>query len=303
MKVKVFFRSIFILLLFLTIQLHASTCLGEKIPVVASIFPITDMVRQIGGEYVDVVTAIPAGAGPHTFEPKPSLIKKIFRARIFFMVGIDLEFWAEKFIKLSENHLTAIVLSEGVSLIYNTAEHHHGNSGHHDNCANPHIWLDPEIAKSIIDKITIGLCKIDDKHSEYYKQRSKAYLNNLYELHLLISRTVEKFRIRKYVALHPSWDYFARQYGLECVGIIETAPGRNPTPKQIGKIVSNIKKHKIRAVFAEPQLNPKVAEVIAEEADIKVILLDPIGGPGIKGRDTYINLMKYNLNALQKAML
>ncbi len=303
MKIKMFFRSIFILLLFLTIQLHTSTCLGEKIPVVASIFPITDMVRQIGGKYVDVVTVIPTGAGPHTFEPKPSLIKKISRARIFFMVGTGLEFWAEKFIKLSENHLTAVVLSEGVSLIYNTAEHHRGDSDHHYDHANPHIWLDPEIARSMIDKITIGLCKIDDKHSEYYKQRSRAYLDDLYELHLLISRTVEKFRIRKYVALHPAWDYFARRYGLECAGVIETAPGRNPTPKQIKKIVSNIKKHKIRAVFAEPQLNPKVAEVIAREAKIKVLLLDPIGGPKIKGRDTYIDLMKYNLNILQGAML
>ncbi|MBU1183051.1 MAG: metal ABC transporter substrate-binding protein, partial [Proteobacteria bacterium] len=76
-----------------------------------------------------------------------------------------------------------------------------------------------------------------------------------------------------------------------------------PTPLEIKRIVENIKIHGVKAVFAEPQFNPKVAEVIAREAGIKVLMLDPMGGPGIKERESYIDIMKYNLKVLREAML
>ena len=113
---------------------------------------------------------------------------------------------------------------------------------------------------------------------------------------------MSKFSIKKYVSFHASFDYFARRYGLESVGVIEAAPGRNPTPIQIKDIVDMIRKHRIRAVFSEPQLNSRAAEVIAQEAHVDVLLLDPLGGPRIKGRSTYIDLMTYNLNVFQEAM-
>ncbi|MCK5509613.1 MAG: zinc ABC transporter substrate-binding protein, partial [Desulfobacterales bacterium] len=147
------------------------------------------------------------------------------------------------------------------------------------------------------------LCKIDNKHINDYEKQGSAYLDKLDKLHVLIASTVEKFKIRKYVCFHPAWDYFARRYNLESVGVIEEAPGRNPTPRSIKKIVSLIIKHDIRAVFAEPQLNPKVAEVIAREANVKVLFLDPIGGSNIKNRSSYLDLMQYNLKILQEAML
>jgi zinc transport system substrate-binding protein len=286
--------------------------MSEKLPVIASIYPVADMVQQVGGDHVDVTFVLPAGASPHTFEPKPSLVKKISSARIFFRIGAGLEFWAEKFIELAGSGLTTIVLSEGVSLIH-TAGHHHENktedphdgsyiSNHESRVANPHIWLDPAIAKSMVNKITAVLCEVDHQHLTYYKLRGQNYLNDMDKLDRLIKVTVAKFNIKKYVSFHASWVYFARHYGLEPVGIIEAAPGRNPTPIQIKNIVEMIKRDHIRAVFAEPQLNPRAAEVIAREAAVNVLLLDPLGGPNLKGRSTYIDLIKYNLNVMQEAM-
>lgn len=307
-----FLRHFFFILCFLIIQLHPAVCMSEKIPVMASIFPIADMVRQVGGDRVDVTFVIPPGASPHTFEPKPSLVKKFSSSRIFFMVGAGLEFWADKFIELTGPGLTTVVLSEGISLIH-TAEHHHegeaehhyvesGTSNHESSVANPHIWLDPAIAKSMVDKITAVLCEVDHQHLTYYKQRSQNYLNDIDKLDRLIKVKVANFNIKKYVSFHASWVYFARHYGLESVGIIEAAPGRNPTPVKIKHIVAMIKKYHIRAVFAEPQLNPRAAEIIAREAGVNVLLLDPLGGPNLKGRNTYIDLMNYNLNVMQEAM-
>ena len=305
MKIKILRILVLFIFVFSAIQLQASKCFGEKFPIIASIFPVADMVRQVGGMYVDVTTVIPPGASPHTYEPKPSLLKKISEARVFFMIGAGLELWAGKFVRLSKNQLHTVKLSDGISLI-KLSKHHHGDEDISDTksgFANPHIWLDPNIAKLMVNKIISVLCKIDNKHMKYYKHNGLAYLDKLDSLHDLISSTVEKFKIRKYVCFHPAWDYFARRYRLESVGVIEAAPGRNPTPRNIKKIVSLIIKHDIRAVFAEPQLNPKVAEVIAREADVKVLFLDPMGGPDIKGRNSYFDLMKYNLRVLQEAML
>ena len=168
--------------------------------------------------------------------------------------------------------------------------------------ANPHIWLDPVIAKSMVNKITDALCEVDHQNVSYYKQRSLDYLQALDKLHQMIQGTVSNFKIKKYITFHASWDYFARRYGLESLGVIEAAPGRNPTPIQIKNIVTMINKYHIRAVFAEPQLNYQAAEVIAREADVKVLLLDPMGNPKQKYGNTYMDLMKHNLNILKEAM-
>lgn len=305
-------RHFFFILCFLIIQLHTTACMSEKLPVIASIYPIADMVQQVGGDYVDVTFVLPAGASPHTFEPKPSLVKKFSSSRIFFMVGAGLEYWAEKFITLAGSGLKTVVFSEGVSLIY-TAGHYHKDNAEHQNAgsgisdhkssvANPHIWIDPAIAKSMVNKITAALCEVDHQHVTYYKERGQRYLEKIDELDQMIQKTVSTFGIKKYVSFHASWDYFARRYGLESSGVIEAAPGRNPTPIQIKNIVVMIKKYHIRAVFAEPQLNPRAAEIIAREAEVNVLLLDPLGGPNLKGRSTYIDLIKYNLNVMQEAM-
>ena len=285
---------------------------ARKIAVVASIFPIADMVRQVGGEYVDVTVVVPAGASPHTFEPKPSLLKKFSAARLYFMIGAGFETWSARFVNASARPPETVVLSKGLSLIRGAGFNHHpaGESEKdesrtaHDpaGAANPHVWLDPVYAVKMVSQIVSALVRLDDAHKAVYEQNGRAYISRLEALDRLISARVAMFRTKTYVAFHPAWDYFGRRYGLVSVGVIETTPGRNPTPKQIKKIIAEIKSHRIGAIFAEPQLNPKAAEVIAREAGIRMLLLDPMGGDGITGRSSYLDLMHYNLDILQEAM-
>ncbi|UCD31529.1 MAG: zinc ABC transporter substrate-binding protein [Desulfobacterales bacterium] len=292
------------------VALLPTVCFGKKLPIVCSIYPVADWVRQVGGEQVDVTVVLPAGASPHTFEPKPSMLKKFSSARIFFMIGAGLEFWADKFIRLSDANLLTVVLSEGISLIH-TVDHHDDHkvrldeadaTDRHAPMANPHIWLDPVAAKLMVNTITASLSEVDNGHVEYYQRRSRIYLDVLDRLDRHIGTIVESFSNKKYVSFHASWVYFARRYGLESVGVIEATPGRNPSPIQIKHIVERIKKHHIQSVFAEPQLNPKVAEVIAKEAGVTMLILDPMGGPNLPGRRSYVDLMNYNVNVLKEAM-
>lgn len=291
---------------------------AQRVPIVASIFPVADMVQQIGSPYVDVTFIIPAGASPHIFEPKPSQIKQISAAKVFFMIGVGLEIWAEKFMAAARKDLLKVTLSDGVKLIrsYESAHDHDndhtapsvrqqtdpGYTAGRADFANPHIWLDPVIVQSMVARMVTVLCSVDGPHADHYRRQGQIYIDRLIKLDREIRLAVSNFTLKKYVAFHAAWDYFAIRYGLEPAGIIETAPGKNPTPKRIQQIIAAIKRHHIRAVFAEPQLNSKVAAVIAQEADVRVLLLDPMGAPSLKGRGTYLELMRYNLDVLKEAM-
>ncbi|MCX5882681.1 MAG: metal ABC transporter substrate-binding protein [Deltaproteobacteria bacterium] len=290
---------------------------GGKLQVIASIFPIADMARQVGGNDVEVTTVVPAGASPHTFEMKPSLVKTFASAKVFLMIGAGLEFWADQLVQSSGQKLKPVVLSDGMTLIRSADLHRdesvkeaphasnksaHTEHAHSHDSGNPHVWLDPHLAKTMVTRIQEALSIANPDHASDYENRAKSYLGELDALDKGISETVSQFSTRQIISFHPSWDYFAARYGLTLAGVIEKTPGRNPTPREIADIVSRIKAYHIRAVFAEPQFSPKVADVIAREAGVKVLILDPLGGETLVGRNTYIGLMTYNLQIMKEAM-
>ncbi len=175
-------------------------------------------------------------------------------------------------------------------------KHSHSHGG-----ANPHIWLDPVLVKEICNKIAGALILVDPSQREYYQKNLASYLEKLEALHQEIQEAVGSFKIRKYVCFHPAYVYFARRYGLEEAGVIELSPGREPSPKHLKNLVAQIKEHGIQVVLAEPQLNPRVAEVIAKEAGVRVAMLDPLGGRPPYGSD-YLALMRYNLQVMAQSM-
>lgn len=271
---------------------------SHRLNVTCSIFPLADVVRNIGNHNVEVHILIPPGASPHTFEPSPTEFKAFANTRIFVMVGAGFEFWAEKLITSSgSDSLLVVRASDGVELM----SHHTGRSSMTQE-GNPHIWLDPTIAKKLVFKIAASLAEADIDNAAQYLENANRYSMSLDSLDLEIEQTVKDFRTKEYVAFHPAWSYFARRYGLREVGIIEETPGREPTPKQLMKIIEDIRKFKIRAVFAEPQLSPKAASAIATEAGVELLMLDPLGGEDLPGRDSYLALMRYNLETMRKAM-
>jgi zinc transport system substrate-binding protein len=267
---------------------------AEKIKVIASISPLADFARQVGGEKVDVRLLLPPGASPHTYEPTPRAIQDISDARVFIKIGAGLEFWSEKIIKAAANRNLIIVdSSEGVSLL--RSPHSHGHRS-----ADPHIWLNPVIAGDIIIKIENAFIRSDPRNAEHYRLNALQYREKLSELDADISWRVKKLKTKEYVTFHPAWNYFSKRYGLRVAAVIEESPGKEPSAKQMQKIINKINAIGNKVVFVEPQFNPKIAEVIAKESGAKVVYLDPIGGQ--KGRETYLDMMKYNIDAIEKAM-
>lgn len=284
-------------LFLLIFTLSSSAAFAQPMKVVASIYPVGDMVKEVGGNRVEVRVMLPPGASPHVFEATPRMAKDLSEARIFFEVGAGLEFWAETLVKGTGEKIRIVVLSEGMKLLQEEGEHGHG---HEHGTANPHVWLDPVLAVEMVRKIAQALEDADTAGAALYRMRSAEYIARLRALDAEIRKTVSTFSIKSFVSFHPAWDYFALRYGLKSVGVIEESPGREPSPRKLQAIVKAVREYRIRAVFAEPQLNPKAAEVIAREAGVKVIMLDPEGG--LPGRETYMGLMKYNLERLKEAM-
>lgn len=275
----------------------------DKLRIVASIAPLADFAKQVGGNKADVLLLLPPGASEHTFEPSPRMMQKISKAKVFIKIGAGLEFWADKIIIAANKDIIVVNCSEDIELIEINGHSHDHNKGLKQNgihTADPHIWLDPVICMTIIKKIEAALSKADPANSSYYKKNSAAYMARLSALDREIADKVKTFRTKEYVTFHQAWNYFSRRYGLSVAGVIAESPGKEPSPKHISNILKELKRINVKVVFAEPQSSVQIAEAIAREAGGKVLILDPVGGQ--KGRETYIKLMRYNLAVLEKAM-
>ncbi len=261
-----------------------------KLLVAASIPPIADFVREVGGDRVDVLLMVPPGASPHTYEPTPSQMRQLAQARLLFINGVGLEFWAEKAADAAGPSLQVVVLSKGMEILGKTA---HGGG-------NPHIWLSPVRAQEYVKRIRDALIAADPDGADEYRANADAYLKQLQGLDAEIRTAVKTFKSREMVTFHASWAYFIHDYGLHQAAVLETTPGKEPSAAEIARIVEIIRKTHAPAVFAEPQFSPRAAQVIADEAGVPVLTLDPLGG--LPPRETYIKLMRWNLAQLKRGL-
>ena len=279
----------------------------DKIPTAASILPLGDFLDQLGGERIQVTVLIPPGASPHVFEPSPAAVAEAAKARVLVYVGAGLDPWVSRLVaRRGPDDPGVVQATAGLPLIAEVAPHSHGHhpgkgAAHRHEQGNPHVWLDPVLAQDICRRIAAALMAVDPEYREYYQGNLSRYLAELEALHREIEAAVASFRLKEFVSFHPAFTYFARRYGLTEAGVIEAAPGREPTPGHLKRLAAQLKKSGARAVFAEPQLSPRAAEVLAREAGVKVLILDPLGGRPPYGRD-YLKLMRHNLAVMQQAL-
>jgi zinc transport system substrate-binding protein len=315
--------TVILFLVALALALFPGPGRAAKIPVAATIVPLGDFCRHLGGDLVEVQVLVPPGASPHVFEPPPSVMAGAFRARVFVYIGAGLEPWAAKIVASRESGKVAVVeAAQGIPLIKEVGGHGAGppggrpkghepddgvekapgaHEGHHHEAGNPHIWLDPVLAQDICGRIAAAFIQVDPEHRALYEARRQQFMTALAALDQEIRQQVETWHLREFISFHPAFSYFARRYGLKEVGVLELAPGREATPRHLQEIVAAIRQYGLRVVFAEPQLNPRVAQVVAQEAGVKLLMLDPIGGRPPYG-DDYLKLMRANLATMGEAM-
>jgi ABC-type Zn uptake system ZnuABC Zn-binding protein ZnuA len=274
---------------------------AAPLPVIASTTVLADLVKQVGGDRVQVNSLAPAGADPHTYQPTPEGMRLLSRARLVFFNGAGLEEWWTKAVRAIARKDTPVVeLSRGLATIKNPG----GGRGHAGD-ADPHVWLDPTKAALYVERIRDALSQADAAKAGYYAERAKAYQGELQALDRWIQAEVAKIppAHRKLVTFHNAFQYFAARYGFAVQGFIVASPGKEPSAKRLAELVRLIRQERIPAVFAEADFNPKMLETLAREAGVKVVtnLYDGslTAGPPA---DSYLALMRYDVTQIVGAL-
>ena len=249
-----------------------------KINIIVSILPQKIFVDKIGGDKVDTSVMVEAGSSPHNYEPKPSQMRAITKADLYFSIGVEFEkVWLEKFKNQNKNLLLADIskdINKSVMKAHQHEEHEHHKekeSIHKD----PHIWVNPMNVKQIAQNIYETLIVIDKNNTTYYKKNLTNYLNELDELDIQIKDILKNTpKNATFMVFHPAWGYFAQHYELTQLPV--EVEGKEPKMKALVKLMKKAKKQKVQAIFTQPELSDKSAKIIANDLNIKVIKASPL---------------------------
>ena len=284
-----------VLLLILTLL---PVVLWAKASYVATVHPIAVILQEIVGDKGTVIRLIPPGASPHTYEPKPSDMKLTSSAQAFFYVSPALDGWAAKLpAKKSIQMIQLLPAAYQMKFVEHDDADGHTHAG---DVIDPHFWTNPQAVKAILPGLVKELSKVDPSNAAVFKKNADAFAIQLDSLDLEIQKTIAPVKGRAVFLFHPSFMYFIQRYGLVFGGVIEPFPGKEPTPRYIMDLIKQLRQYKTNAIFIEPQLNRRPADIIAESAKLKVYTMDPNGG--VPGRMSYAELIRYNAGVLATAL-
>ena len=289
--------------LFLSFFLFSGTAFAEPIKIVATIFPIADITKQLAGDEAEVYLLLKPGRSPHTFEPTPKDLMNLISADVVIRAGFGLEPWLDKLLQApgSKNRVIVDLSSAIKEPLYYAGDktHHHVKE---EGAKNPHFWLDPILMIEAVRDLRDKLVEIKPISKDNIYQNSERIFQKLSTLDLTIRKTLSTKQglVREVVAFHGSWDYFATRYDFSIAGVIERSPDRKPSARHFAKLVGQIREKNIKGVMVEPQMSPKLGEALATETGGVVVTVDPIGGQ--KGRGDYFELMRWNAMQFKKAM-
>ena len=273
---------------------------SQKLVVVTTIFPLYDFVKNIGQDQVEVSLLLPPGIEAHSFEPKPSDIAKINTADIFIYTGKFMEPWAQDIIQGATNkNLKVVDASFGITLIPGVFYDVSGPAGAQD----PHIWLDFDNDKQIIQTITDALAAKDPVHAAYYQQQAVQYQAKLSALDYQYQTTLNSCTTREIIyGGHYAFGYLAKRYNLQYFAAQGISPDAEPTAQDLVKLVKQIKDNNIKYVFYEELTTPKIAATIAQETSAQMLLLNAahnVSKEDLTGGRTFLQIMEGNLNNLK----
>ncbi len=284
----------------------------NKLKVYTTIYPLYDFTVKVGGDKVDVRNLVPPGAEPHEWEPAPRQLADVLDGDVFIYCGAGLEPWIDKALK-NINHSNLVVSDASASIELretsdNEDNHEHGNENkdkYRAERVDPHIWLDPLMAKQIVDNIKEGLAEADPDNRDYYEANATEYKAELDLLHNDYLNSLENAPRKSFVTSHAAFGYLANRYGLKQISIRGISPEVEPTPSRIAEIIKLVKEENINCIFFESMVNPKVSEVIAAEVGAEVMVLNPLGTltqNEINAGKNYLSVMRENLANLKIAL-
>lgn len=265
----------------------------DKITVYTSFYTLYDYASKIGGEHAQVINMIPPGGEPHHWEPTASDIMNLEKADIFIYNGLSLEHWVENVLNTVESKdLILLEASQDVD----TLDH-----GHSHGEMDPHIWLDPTKAKTMLESIRDVFIEADSNNQDYYEDNYEQYAQKLDKLDEEYKEGLSGIDNRDIVVSHEAFTYLSNAYDLNQIGIEGLIPDSEPNPSRMAEIIDYINENNIKTIFFEDISDTKVVETISNEtgAEITVLYtLEYLTDEQIDKGDDYFSVMRQNLNSL-----
>lgn len=275
-----------------------------KLEIVTSFYPMYEFTKQVTKDKASVSMLIDGGVETHDYEPSAKDMAKIQNADVFIYNSNEMETWVETVLKnIDTSKVKVIEASQGIELLGGEEEDHEGhdhNDGH-SHVYDPHVWLDPVLAKQEVETISKGIISIDKENSDYYQKNTEDYTNKLLELHESYVSTLKGAKNRKFVTQHTAFSYLAHEYDLEQVAISGLSPDQEPTPKELKGIQDLVKDEKIQVIYTESSASEKIAKTISDATGAKLAVLNPMESVSKEDRQKgadYISIMTSNLEAL-----
>jgi zinc transport system substrate-binding protein len=293
---------------------------SKKFTVVTSFYPMYIFTKNIAKDIPDVEVVNmtePQTGCLHDYQLSTSDMKTLENANVFVVNGAGMETFMDKVTKQMTN-LKVVEASKGIELIESEHEHVSANADKHDeeknhkskdkdheheHEGNPHVWVGVSGAIQEVKNITEQLTQIDAKNAEKYRKNGNEYVAKLEALKNKMTDSLKNLKNRNVVTFHEAFPYFAKEFNLNVVGVIEKEPGEEPSAEELADIIKIVKEKKIKALFTEEQYSPKAADTIAKETGAKVYQLDLVV-TGAKDADpeSYIKAMEKNLTVLLEAL-
>lgn len=277
-----------LILLIFSAALSASD-VGKKV-VLCTFYPMYILTQNIASGITDVRIEImtkPQTGCLHDYQLTPDDLKKLTASWALVVNGGGMENFIDKALK-QVPELEIIDASKGIKLIGT-------------NEFNPHVWVSVSGAIAQVENIRNGLMVIDPKNAEKYSANANKYIQLLKELKKKMHSGLSDITNRNIITFHEAFPYFAKEFDLNIVAVIEREPGSEPNARELAETIKIIRNTKAKAVFIEPQYPIKTAQVISRETGIKLYTLDPVV-TGTGKPDSYITIMESNLKVLQEAL-
>ncbi len=275
--------------------------IAQKPKVATTIYPLYDVAKTIAGNETDVVLLLPAGVSEHLYEPKSTTIKKAQGADIIFAIGQELDNWVDAIMPQIDS-AQKITVDLRIPLKEYTHHDDHEedhNATHHEEetgAYDPHYWLDPNNMIIIIDTMSNYIAGNDPDNATLYSERASALKQRIQEQDAIWTEQLATLEDKNIITFHNAFAYFADHFNINVVATVEPFAGKEPTAQYLQELQSIIEEHNVTRVYREPQLSSSVLTRFADDYNITIGVLDPLGGS--KETETYIDLINYNVEAI-----
>ncbi|MBI2427007.1 MAG: zinc ABC transporter substrate-binding protein [Candidatus Kerfeldbacteria bacterium] len=273
-------------------RLHKDEDSQENVSVAATIFPLYDLTRTIAGGQMDVQLMIEPGVSEHSFEASPALTRALANTDAVFFIGAGLDDWVKD---SAPDTATLVDLSTSVSLIEVEGDEEFPTG------KDPHYWLSPKNAMLMAAVIRDELATLDPASQTVFHQNYDSLVADLERLDEESRASLGVLSFRNIATFHEAFSYFARDFDLNVVATFEPFPGQTPSPEELAEYEGAIATYGLKTIFSEPQLASDALTQVAEDLNVRLVVLDPVGG--VEGRDSYRKLIEYNVITIRNVLI